>query len=133
MVKEPNRDGRAVASLQFSSGTLGREVLAFTEVSQLCLDIIFFMLNKLLVEQRRYYSVFTSLTQHHLRSRRHSNGSKDPLLKSKSYAHKPLGPSALFFDPDGEIMYVGRQGKLFEWKLREREGPEWWLGEGYDA
>ena len=32
MVKETNR-GAMVAFLQFSSGTLGREVLAFTEVS----------------------------------------------------------------------------------------------------
>ena len=45
MVKEPS--GHHFAdSLQFSSGTLGREILAFTEVSQLCLDCIFFMLNE---------------------------------------------------------------------------------------
>ena len=54
-VKEPNRDVRTtVAFLQFSSGTLGREVLAFTEVSQLCLGIIFLMLDKFLVGQRHY-------------------------------------------------------------------------------
>ena len=47
MVKEPSRHDHVVHSLQFSSGTLGREVLAITEVSQLCLDIIFFMLNEL--------------------------------------------------------------------------------------
>ena len=42
MVKEPDRDmSRSVASLKFSSGILGREVLAFTEVSQICLDIYF--------------------------------------------------------------------------------------------
>ena len=46
VVKKRNFDVRDVDSLQFSSGTLGREVLAFTEVSQLCLDVIFFMLNK---------------------------------------------------------------------------------------
>ena len=45
MVKECNPDLQDVDSLQFSSGTLGREVLAFTEVSQLSLDVIFFMLN----------------------------------------------------------------------------------------
>jgi len=42
MVKEPDRDvRRRMASLEFSSGILGREVLAFLEVSQLCLDIYF--------------------------------------------------------------------------------------------
>ena len=46
MVKKPNPAVEEVNSLQFSSGTLGREVLAFTEVSQLCLDVIFFMLNE---------------------------------------------------------------------------------------
>ena len=46
MVKEPNPDVYDVGSLHFSGGILGREVLAFTEVSQLCLDIIFFMLNE---------------------------------------------------------------------------------------
>ena len=35
-----------VDSLHFSSGTLGREVLALTAVSQLYLDVIFFMLNE---------------------------------------------------------------------------------------
>ena len=42
-------------------------------------------------------------------------------------------PSTLFFDPDGEIMYFEVNGKLYEWKLRGREGTEWWLGEGYDT
>ena len=47
MVKEPrSRHVHFVPSLQFSGGTLGREVLALTEVSQLCWDVIFFMLNK---------------------------------------------------------------------------------------
>lgn len=55
MVKEPDRDVLRVVSLQFSSGILGREVLAFVEVSQLCLGIIFFMPNKLLLDQRCYY------------------------------------------------------------------------------
>ena len=56
IAKEPDRNVRfRMASLKFSSGILGREVLAFTEASQLCLGIIFFILNKLLVEQRRYY------------------------------------------------------------------------------
>ena len=45
MVKTANPDVD-VDSLKFSSGTLGREVLASTEVSQLCLDVIFFMLNE---------------------------------------------------------------------------------------
>ena len=45
MVKKANPDVD-VESLKFSSGTLGREVLASTEVSQLCLDVIFFMLNE---------------------------------------------------------------------------------------
>ena len=45
MVKKVNPDVDA-DSLKFSSGTLGREVLASTEVSQLCLDVIFFMLNE---------------------------------------------------------------------------------------
>ena len=54
MVKEPDRYERRVDYLKFSSGNLGREVLAFLEVSQLCLDFIFFMLNKLLVGQRLY-------------------------------------------------------------------------------
>ena len=43
MVKEPHH---FVHSLRFSSGILGRAVLAFTTVSQLCLDVIFFMLNE---------------------------------------------------------------------------------------
>jgi len=56
VVKEPDRDVLNMVSLQFSSGTLRREVLAFVEVSQLFLGVIFFMLSKLLVEQeRRYY------------------------------------------------------------------------------
>ena len=38
--------------------------------------------------------------------------------------------SHVFFDPDGEMMYVEQSGSLYEWKLRAREqGPEWWLGE----
>ena len=53
MVKEPDGIVDTVSCLQFSGGTLGREVLAFVEVSQLCLGIIFFMLIKLL-EQRCY-------------------------------------------------------------------------------
>ena len=46
MVKEPSRQLHLVHSLQFSSGTSGREILALTEVSQPCLDVIFFMLNE---------------------------------------------------------------------------------------
>ena len=42
-------------------------------------------------------------------------------------------PSTLFFDPDGEIMYFEVNGNLYKWKLRGREGPEWWLSEGYDT
>ena len=39
--------------------------------------------------------------------------------------------SIVFFDPDGEMMYVEHDGSLYEWKLRAREvGLEWWLGEG---
>ena len=45
IVKEPDHDVLRVVSLQFSSGALGREVLAFVEVSQLCLHIIFIILN----------------------------------------------------------------------------------------
>ena len=41
--------------------------------------------------------------------------------------------STLFFHPDGEMMYFGVGGRLYKWKLRAREGPEWWLGEGDDA
>ena len=38
--------------------------------------------------------------------------------------------SIVFFDPNGEMMYVEYNGTLYEWKLRVREqGPEWWLGE----
>ena len=38
--------------------------------------------------------------------------------------------SIVFFDPNGEMMYVEYEGTLYEWKLRAREqGPEWWLGE----
>ena len=41
-----------------------------------------------------------------------------------------LERSNLFFDPDGEMMYVERDGRIYEWKLRARqEGLEWWLGE----
>ena len=46
MVKKANPDVDSMDSLKFSSGTLGREVLASTEVSQLCLDVILFMLNE---------------------------------------------------------------------------------------
>ena len=45
----------------------------------------------------------------------------------------PIEWSNVFFDPDGKIMYVGQNGSLFEWKLWTRDGPEWWLGEGYPA
>ena len=56
---------------------------------------------------------------------------RNPLLiESDSYVGH-LG--ALLFDPDGEIMYVEWNGILFEWRLQAREGPEWWLGEGYNA
>jgi WD40 repeat protein len=55
MVKGPNHDEGTVVSLKFSSGALGREILALMEVCQLCLDVIFFMLNKLLVVQEHYY------------------------------------------------------------------------------
>ena len=41
--------------------------------------------------------------------------------------------STLFFDPDGEIMYVEGNRGIYEWKLRAREGLEWWLGEEHDA
>lgn len=41
IVKEADLDGLRLGSLQFSSGTLGREVLAFTEVSQLCFGHLF--------------------------------------------------------------------------------------------
>ena len=42
MVKEPDCNVCcSLASLKFSSGTLGRGVLAFLEVSQLCLDVYF--------------------------------------------------------------------------------------------
>ena len=46
MVKEPSPDLFDVGSLQFSRGTLRRDVLALTGVSQLCLDVIFFILNE---------------------------------------------------------------------------------------
>ena len=52
----------------------------------------------------------------------------NPLLISQSGLIQPV--STLFFDPDGEIMYVERNGILFAWKLQAREGPKWWLGEG---
>jgi WD40 repeat protein len=53
MVKEPDRNVTKVVSVAFSSGTLGREVLAFVKVSQLCLGFILFMLNKFLVGKTR--------------------------------------------------------------------------------
>ena len=41
-----------------------------------------------------------------------------------------MAESIVFFDPNGEMMYVEYEGTLYEWKLRAREqGPEWWLGE----
>ena len=55
---------------------------------------------------------------------------RNPLLITTPYDRRPIRLSALFFDPDGEIMYVEWKGRLYEWKLRAREGPEWWLGEG---
>ena len=54
---------------------------------------------------------------------------RNPSLKANSDDCR----SALFFGPDSEIMYVEWNGILFEWKLRAKEGPEWWLGEGYQV
>ena len=42
---------------------------------------------------------------------------------------RPEEKSNVFFDPNGEMMYVERYGTLYEWKMRAKEGPEWWLGE----
>ena len=59
---------------------------------------------------------------------------RNPLFKTNLYDRRPIGQSALFFNPDGEMMYVERNAILFGWKLQEREGPEWWIGEfGYDT
>ena len=53
------------------------------------------------------------------------------MTKSKHRLRMPLERNNVFFDPDGEMMYVEQNGKLYEWKLLAREeGPEWWLGEG---
>lgn len=49
----------------------------------------------------------------------------NPLLTSNSHDHL----STLLFDPGGERMYVEANGRLYEWKLGVREGPEWWFGE----
>ena len=58
MEKELNPDVQSVDSLHFSSGALGKEVLAFTQVSQLCWDVIFFMLNKK-APYFRYWSLYS--------------------------------------------------------------------------
>ena len=58
---------------------------------------------------------------------------RNPLLKGNSYVRKPRELIKLFFDPNGQIMYVHVNGRLYEWTLRAREGPEWWLGEEYHA
>ena len=75
-VKEPDRDvSHSVASLKFSSGIFGREVLAFTEVSHLCLDIYFPHIEWVAGrEETLLIPVLSSLTQHRLtrRSRKHS-------------------------------------------------------------
>ena len=60
MVKRPNPDVHDVDSLHFSRGNLRREVLAFTEVSQLCWDVIFFMLNK----QAPYFRYWSPYSPH---------------------------------------------------------------------
>ena len=52
------------------------------------------------------------------------------ISKSNRRPRRPPESSIVFFDPDGEMMYVEYEGTLYEWELRAREqGPEWWLGE----
>ena len=57
---------------------------------------------------------------------------KLPLIPKLNRGWLPPSPerSNVFFDPDGEMMYAENNGTLYEWKLRAREGPEWWLSEG---
>ena len=51
-------------------------------------------------------------------------------LSESNFRSKFEHQSNVFFDPDGEMMYIESCGTLYEWKLRAREqGPEWWLGE----
>lgn len=110
MVKEPDRDVGSVASLKFSSGILGREVLAFAEnrdtiIRIVLLDPASFEIEETLSLDRR-----------------------NPLLEANC---KPRELIKLFFDPNGQIMYVQVNGRLHEWTLQSREGPEWWLGEEF--
>ena len=45
-------------------------------------------------------------------------------------SNRSFHESIIFFDPNGEMMYVECDGTLYEWKLRAREEDrEWWLGE----
>ena len=55
---------------------------------------------------------------------------KPSLITKSSRRLMALERSNIFFDPEGEMMYVEQNGSLYEWKLRaSEEGPEWWLGE----
>lgn len=104
-----------VVSLQFSSGTLGGEVLAFVETKGATIRLHLIDPASFEIEET------LDLEQ------------RNPLLISNSYDPRPIRLSALFFDPDGEIMYIEWKGTLYEWTLQAREGPAWWLGEGYHA
>ena len=53
-------------------------------------------------------------------------------LKSEDLGNleRYIGVGALFFDPNGEILYVEYGGTIYEWVMRKNEpGPEWWIGE----
>ena len=40
------------------------------------------------------------------------------------------GVDSLFFDPSGGTLYAEHNGILYEWDLLKNKcGPEWWIGE----
>ena len=42
---------------------------------------------------------------------------------------KFIGVQSLFFDPSGGTLYAELAGTLYEWDLRKKNGPEWWIGD----
>ncbi|EDR10514.1 uncharacterized protein LACBIDRAFT_293553 [Laccaria bicolor S238N-H82] len=109
MVKKPNPDVHDVYSLKFSSGTLGREVLAITEHQHFTFDAI-----RIRLIDSTSFEIEETL-----------DFKLAPILRT------PPERSNVLFDPDGDMMYAEQNGRLCEWKLRAREeGPDWWLGGG---
>lgn len=93
-----------VLLLQFSSGILGKEVLVFMESNCEIIHII----------DATSFDTEETLCL--------------PIIWPRE-SKFPKRLSSLYFDPSGECMYTEQSGTLYEWTLRKKEGPKWWLGE----